>query len=131
MQPLAAAATLADLQRYVAKMEAERGFSDRTVHDQTWRLLEEAGELARAVRKNNGRRSPAGELTGSIDEELVDILIFACSIANRLGIDLTDAIHAKEALNETRTWPATARHTVASAVAAAPRRREVYPGAPC
>jgi NTP pyrophosphatase (non-canonical NTP hydrolase) len=109
MQPLAPGATLEDLQRYVAKMEAERGFTDRTVHDQTWRLLEEAGELARAVRKNNGQRSEAGKVTGSIDEELVDILIFACSIASRLGIDLADAIRAKEALNETRTWPAQRR----------------------
>ncbi|WP_052710805.1 dATP/dGTP pyrophosphohydrolase domain-containing protein [Pseudofrankia sp. DC12] len=105
MLPLSPGATLEDLQRYVAKMEAERGFTESTVHDQTWRLLEEAGELARAVRKNNGQRSPAGQVTGSIDEELVDILIFACSIANRLGIDLADAIRAKEALNETRTWP--------------------------
>jgi NTP pyrophosphatase (non-canonical NTP hydrolase) len=46
-------------------------------------------------------------VTGSIDEELVDILIFACSIANRLGLDLADAIRAKEAHNETRTWPHT------------------------
>ncbi|MDT3445113.1 MULTISPECIES: MazG nucleotide pyrophosphohydrolase domain-containing protein [unclassified Pseudofrankia] len=79
----------------------------RSVHDQTWRLLEEAGELARAVRKNDGQRAPAGEVTGSIDEELVDILIFACSIANRLDLDLADALRAKEALNETRTWPTT------------------------
>jgi len=109
MQPLTSNATLEDLQRYVAKMEAERGFTGRTVHDQTWHLMEEAGELARAVRKNNGQRSPAGQVTGSIDEELVDILIFACSIANRLGVDLTDAIRAKEALNETRIWPTPAQ----------------------
>ncbi|OHV34887.1 hypothetical protein BCD49_23245 [Pseudofrankia sp. EUN1h] len=90
-------------------MEVERGFSDQSVYEQTWRLLEEAGELARAVRKNNGQRTLTGELIGSVDEELVDVLIFACSIANRLGIDLTDAIRAKEAHNETRTWPATPR----------------------
>ncbi|KJE21200.1 MazG nucleotide pyrophosphohydrolase family protein [Frankia torreyi] len=115
MQPLAADASLADLQRYVAEMETERGFTGRTVHDQTWRLMEEAGELARAVRKNDGQRTLTGELVGSVDEELVDILIFACSIANRLGIDLTDAIRAKEALNETRSWPGTRREAPASA----------------
>ncbi|WP_081438752.1 MazG nucleotide pyrophosphohydrolase domain-containing protein [Pseudofrankia asymbiotica] len=111
MQPLATDASLADLQRYVAEMETERGFTDRTVHDQTWRLMEEAGELARAVRKNNGQRTLTGELVGSVDEELVDLLIFACSIANRLDIDLTDAIRAKETLNETRTWPGTHQPT--------------------
>jgi NTP pyrophosphatase (non-canonical NTP hydrolase) len=115
VQPLAADPTLADLQRYVATMEAERGFTGRTVQDQTWRLAEEAGELLRAVRKNGAQRSPAGEVIGSIDEELVDILIFACSIANRLGIDLTDATREKEALNETRPWPGATVGPVSSA----------------
>ncbi|MBL7497991.1 pyrophosphohydrolase [Frankia sp. CNm7] len=104
MQPLALDATLTDLQRYVADMETERGFTSHSVHEQTWRLMEEAGELARAVRKNNGHRSQDGDLVGSIDEELADILIFACSIANRLDINLTQAIRDKEAFNETRTW---------------------------
>ncbi|ONH22657.1 hypothetical protein BL253_35055 [Pseudofrankia asymbiotica] len=88
-------------------METERGFTGQSVYEQTWRLMEEAGELARAVRKNKGQRALTGELIGSIDEELADTLIFACSIANRLGIDLSDAIRAKEALNETRSWPGT------------------------
>ncbi|KPM50428.1 hypothetical protein ACG83_40310 [Frankia sp. R43] len=96
-------------------MENERGFTGRTVHDQTWRLMEEAGELARAVRKNDGQRTLTGELVGSIDEELVDVLIFTCSIANRLGIDLTDAVRAKETFNETRTWPGTYQRTPAAA----------------
>lgn len=107
MQPLAPDASIADLQRYVAEMEDERGFTAHTVHEQTWRLMEEAGELGRAVRTNNGQRTLTGDLVGSIDEELVDILIFACSIANRLGINLVEAIRAKEAFNETRPWPGT------------------------
>lgn len=111
MQPLAADASLADLQHYVADMEIERGFTGQSVYEQTWRLMEEAGELARAVRKNNGQRTLTGELIGSVEEELVDILIFACSIANRLDIDLTAAIRTKEALNETRTWPGRRRET--------------------
>jgi NTP pyrophosphatase (non-canonical NTP hydrolase) len=62
--------------------------------------MEEPDELARAVRKNNGQRTLTGELVGNVDEELVDILIFAHSIASRLGIDLTDATWAKETLND-------------------------------
>lgn len=115
MQPLATDASLADLQHYVAEMEIERGFTGRTVHDQTWRLMEEAGELARAVRKNDGHRTLTGELVGSVDEELVDLMIFACSIANRLGIDLADAIREKEALNENRSWPGTGQENLAPA----------------
>ena len=88
---------------------AERGFTGRSVHDQTWRLLEESGELARAVRKNDGQPSPAGQVVGSMEEELVDVLIFLCSIANRLDVDLADTIRIKEAHNETRTWPAGSR----------------------
>src|SRR5262249_2094410 len=104
VQPLAADASLSDLQGYVAEMERERGFTTRSLQDQTWRLMEEAGELLRAVRQNAGRRSRTGELVGSVDEELVDVLLFACSVANRLGIDLAEAIRVKEALNETRDW---------------------------
>jgi len=35
VQPLAVGASFADLQRYVAAMEVERGFSDQSVYEQT------------------------------------------------------------------------------------------------
>jgi NTP pyrophosphatase (non-canonical NTP hydrolase) len=35
---------------------------------------------------------------------LADVLIYVCAIANRLGVNLEEALRRKEALNETRAW---------------------------
>lgn len=51
MIPLPRTAALPEIQRYVAEMEQERGFADRSVIDQCLLLGEEVGELFKAVRK--------------------------------------------------------------------------------
>lgn len=104
MRPLAADANLTDLQQYVAAMETERGFSDRTVMEQALLLGEELGELYKAIRKTEDIPTATKSLVGSADEELADLLIFICAIANRLNISLIDALRSKEAFNETRVW---------------------------
>lgn len=104
MRPLAADASLTDLQQYVAAMETARGFSHRTVLEQALLLGEELGELYKAIRKNQDLPTATESLVGTVDEELADLLIFLCAIANRLEINLTDALRNKEAQNETRVW---------------------------
>jgi NTP pyrophosphatase (non-canonical NTP hydrolase) len=104
MVPLQQATALGDLQRYVAEMERERGFSQRDVVQQCLLLGEEVGELFKAVRKQTRMRTGTTSITGTVDEELADILIYVCAIANRLEISLEDALRTKEAHNETRTW---------------------------
>jgi NTP pyrophosphatase (non-canonical NTP hydrolase) len=49
-------------------------------------------------------RIEATSVTGTADEEIADVLIFLCAIANRLEISIDDALRKKEALNETHTW---------------------------
>ena len=39
-----------------------------------------------------------------IGDELADVFIYLCSLANRYGIDLEAAIRAKEEINKTRVW---------------------------
>lgn len=104
MLPLKHATALDDLQRYVAEMEEERGFSQRDVVQQCLLLGEEVGELFKAVRNHKKMRMGTTSITGTVDEELADVLIYLCAIANRLGISIDDALRKKEALNETRTW---------------------------
>jgi NTP pyrophosphatase (non-canonical NTP hydrolase) len=104
MLPLKQASALDDLQQYVAEMEEERGFSHRDVTQQCLLLGEEVGELFKAVRKHEKMRVATNSVTGSVDEELADVLIYLCAIANRLGISLDEAFRRKEQLNETRTW---------------------------
>ncbi len=104
MIPLDEAQPLSDVQRYVAEMEDERGFSDRGVIQQCLLLGEEVGELFKAVRKQQHMRVDHNSMIGSVEEELADVLIYLCAIANRLDIDLDTALRRKEAINEQRTW---------------------------
>lgn len=104
MLPLKEATTLHDLQRYVAEMEEERGFSNRDIMQQCLLLGEEVGELFKAVRKCKRMRIGTTSITGTVDEELADVLIYLCAIANRLGISIDEALRQKEAFNESRTW---------------------------
>lgn len=104
MLPLSRAATLPDIQRYVTEMEKERGFADRGVIDQCLLLGEEVGELFKAVRKSEHLAVGTTSIVGTVDEELADILIFVCAVANRYGIDLADALRRKEEHNEQRVW---------------------------
>lgn len=85
-------------------MEEERGFIDRGVVQQFLLLGEEVGELFKAVRKHEKMRTGTTSITGTVDEELADVLIYVCAIANRLGVDLEEALRRKEELNETRVW---------------------------
>jgi NTP pyrophosphatase (non-canonical NTP hydrolase) len=104
MLRLPRAATLPDIQRYVADMEKERGFADRGVVDQCLLLGEEVGELFKAVRKSEHLSIGTTSIVGRVDEELADILIFVCAVANRYGIDLSSALRRKEEHNEQRVW---------------------------
>lgn len=96
--------TLADLQTYVREMEIERGFDEQTILHKCLLLGEEIGELFKAIRKSDGLKVDAASHIGTADEELADIVIYLCSIANRLDIDLETAFREKEAVNHTRQW---------------------------
>lgn len=96
--------TLGALQEYVRILESERGFTDNTVQKTALLLGEEIGELFKAIRKHEGMAIGNNSVVGTVDEELADILIYLCAIANRLGIDLEQAFRNKEKLNAERVW---------------------------
>ncbi|MBI9037457.1 MAG: hypothetical protein JEY97_04920 [Bacteroidales bacterium] len=95
---------LSDFQRYVAELEHERGFIDQSTHDKCLLLGEEIGELFKAVRKAKGLKIDNNSNFGTIADELSDILIYICAIANRNNIDLEDAFREKEVKNKKRKW---------------------------
>ncbi len=97
---------LAALQKYVEQLEQERGFTESTLQQQCLQLGEEVGELFKAIRKHQNMRLDPNSKVGTPDEELADILIYLLAIANRLDIDLEQALRAKEEINKTRTWSA-------------------------
>jgi NTP pyrophosphatase (non-canonical NTP hydrolase) len=98
--------TLANFQKYVAELETERGFAHQTIIDKCLLLGEEVGELFKAVRKSEGLAVDENSSFTEIGDELTDILIYLCAVANRKGIDLEKAFREKEEKNKKRTWKA-------------------------
>jgi len=96
--------TLKNLQNYVAELEKERGFCGQTIIDKCLLLGEEMGELFKAVRKSEGLAIDSNSCFTEIGDELTDILIYLCAIANRKEIDLESAFRKKEEKNKNRVW---------------------------
>jgi NTP pyrophosphatase (non-canonical NTP hydrolase) len=92
------------LQHHVEQLERDRGFDHQTVTQQWLLLGEEVGELFKAVRKTSDLRMDANSTVKPVEGELADILIYVCSIANRLKVNLYTALQAKEEINKQRVW---------------------------
>jgi NTP pyrophosphatase (non-canonical NTP hydrolase) len=98
--------TFTDIQKYVEEMEKKRSLDGKTVLQKCLMLGEEIEELFKAIRKSEKMQIDLNSKFGSINEELADIIIFLCSIANDYGIDLEQAIRDKEKINDKRQWKA-------------------------
>lgn len=97
--------TLGDFQKYVMQMKKERGFNTTDSFYECCLLAEECGELISAIRKNSkGGSVGSGSHIGNIAEELADVFIYVCSLANMHGVDLEQAFRDKEEINKQRVW---------------------------
>lgn len=99
--------TLNEIQNYIKEVIKIRGFSEQKVQDEMLLLLEETGELAKAIRKTIPEASVDYERVENytdIEEEVADVFIVLVSICNRLNINLYDAIIKKEEKNIKRQW---------------------------
>ena len=99
--------TLNEIQNYIKEVIKIRGFSEQKVQDKMLLLLEETGELAKAIRKTIPEGSVDYERIENytdIEEEVADVFIVLVSICNRLNINLYDAIIKKEEKNIKRQW---------------------------
>jgi len=96
--------TLKDFQNYVAELEKERGFTNETILQKALHLGEETGAFFKAIRKTEGMKVDENSKATFVGEEMADILIFLCSIANRCGIDLEQAFRDEEEINKKRVW---------------------------
>lgn len=104
MPHLKSAPTLTDIQQYVAELEQERGFSDQNVLQKCLLLGEEVGELFKAIRKHQGMSIDPKSNASSVADELADLIVMMCAVANRLDVDLEKAFRAKEEVNMKRRW---------------------------
>ena len=95
--------TVREIQKYVKEIIGLRGFSNKTYKDEMLLMIEEVGELAKAVRKR--------DLSSTIDKEklnhyteIADVFIVLVEICNVLNIDLLNCVIEKESINIKRKW---------------------------
>ena len=70
-------------------------------------LLEETGELAKAIRKAETKMSiDVNKLQnyGTIESEVADVFFVLAAVCNKLNINLFDALMEKEEINCKRDW---------------------------
>lgn len=98
--------TLADIQQYVRNLEVERGFTEHGVVDQSLLLVEEIGELCKVIRKYHTNMGIDTAKKYELDAagEVADVIIMLTAVANRLGVDMEQALRDKEEQNKQRTW---------------------------
>lgn len=98
-------ASLQQWQAYLQQLCAARGW-DQATHLQTWLLLsEELGELAKAIRNQDGLFQEAqSHPTLNLQEEFADVFSYLFQLANQCGVDLTQALRDKEHRNAQRHW---------------------------
>ncbi len=104
MKKLSDHPTLVEYQAFVSELVVERGFDKETPAEVFTLLVEEVGELAKAMRKANGQKVDASSMQHDIAEEAADVFWLLTDLCNRLGVDLEQAFRDKERKNRTRTW---------------------------
>jgi NTP pyrophosphatase (non-canonical NTP hydrolase) len=86
--------TIRKLQECIKNIDHKNNMNDKYM----LKLMEEVGELAEAVRKNN-RMQDDQNIKGTIEEELQDVLYYIVCLANVNDIDLQNCIYLKEKIN--------------------------------
>lgn len=107
-QPQAPA--LGAFQHYYARVAVERGYAKEGAKECLVLLMEEVGELARAIRKSEGLVRHGSDLSHQ-GHELADVFLYVIHMANILDIDLGEVVREKEVLNAERARAAL-RHRV-------------------
>lgn len=84
--------------KYLQNYIKSKDFKPELKKDYFLKLSEEAGELAKAMRKGVLYKE-TGNIKETVDEELWDVIYYALAIANCYDIDLENTIKIKEDIN--------------------------------
>jgi NTP pyrophosphatase (non-canonical NTP hydrolase) len=96
--------SLKQLQAYIWQMNIERGFNTEDASKKLVMLMEEMGELAKAVRQRVGLKFTDTTRKTELREELADVQIILLGLASLLGEDMFSAVIDKEKKNRQRHW---------------------------
>lgn len=86
-------------QHYYRRAAHQRGYSNENPQDCLLLMLEEMGELARALRKRAHLVRHGSEIRNQEALELADVFIYVVHMANILKLDLSKIVQQKELIN--------------------------------
>ena len=107
LRKLSDESSINEIQSYIKKVMEVRGFNKEKSSDKILLLVEEVGELAKAIRKNEkklGIDKTKEYNYSSIESEIADVFIVLLSICDILNIDLLKVFLDKEEENIKRIW---------------------------
>lgn len=84
--------------KYLQEYIKAKDYNPELKKDYFLKLSEEVGELAKAMRKDELCKD-TGNIKGTIDEEIWDVIYYALAIANCYDIDVESTIQLKEKIN--------------------------------
>ena len=107
LKKLSDKSSINEIQSYIKKVMEVRGFNKEKSSDKILLLVEEVGELAKAIRKNEkklGIDKTKEYNYSSVESEIADVFIVLLSICDILNIDLLKVFLDKEEENIKRIW---------------------------
>ena len=107
LKKLSNQSSINQIQSYIKEVMEVRGFNKEKPSDKILLLVEEVGELAKAIRKNESKLGidKTKEYNySSVESEIADVFIVLLSICDILNIDLLKAFLNKEEENIKRIW---------------------------
>jgi len=97
-------ASLVAYQQYVQQVLSERGFDDEIISQKFMLLLEEAGDFAKAARKQANLAEATDATADTLSAAAADVFTVLLDICNQLGLNLEQAFINREHENQARTW---------------------------
>lgn len=98
--------TLKNFQAYIKAFCIERGWDKNDYHQIFLLMMEEVGELAKAMR-NHAKLYAEKERAHKqfeLEEEFADVFSYLLDLANYFDIDLEEAFRKKDKINASRIW---------------------------
>jgi NTP pyrophosphatase (non-canonical NTP hydrolase) len=93
------APAISSFQHYYRRAALRRGYTHENAKDCLMLMVEEIGELARALRKRAKLVRHGKEIRNQEDFELADVFIYVVHMANILKVDLSKIVQEKEIIN--------------------------------
>ena len=99
--------TLREVQEYINNINEIRGFNNQEITKTMLLLIEEVGELAKAIRKSatDMKTDINKEYSyDTVESEVSDVFYVLSCVCNKLNIDIFDCLKGKERKNIDRNW---------------------------